>query len=559
MANKPVKVNLKRLVSRKEVLDLVNALSIFSGSTAILDDGGKVIYGDAGLLFSNRHPVELEDKIIGWVNGDERASLIAQLLSYMVTVEAEKKSLGRETLEKYKEITMLYSITEMLATNLDPKEVAQLIVIEGKKLVKADNISVMLVNEESGCLEVICALKSVSHPRTSMKAGEGIAGRVLLSGVAELVSDVRFDTRYIAGSNDVLSLMCAPLKIKDKVIGVVNVSSLQPDFYTSGDLKLLSALALQLAAAIENARLFSNLEKALAQEKKARQEQEELNIAYSRFVPHEFLNHLKRESITDVQLGDQSLLEMTVLFSDIRSFTSLSEKMTPEENFRFINSYLKDMEPIVNKYNGFIDKFIGDAIMALFNSGADDALDSAISMLQTLSQYNRVRKRHGQEQLRIGIGLNTGPVILGIVGGYNRMDGTVISDAVNLASRIEGLNKIYGSNLLISGRTYKRLKDPSKYHIRFIGQVKVKGKTEFVKVYEVFDADLPEVKSAKLLTKDNFEKACAMFYHRDLRTKNKKDLQEAMRLFGECLAQNPGDNIAGKYTEQCRELLNKGE
>ena len=165
--------------------------------------------------------------------------------------------------------------------------------------------------------------------------------------------------------------------------------------------------------------------------------------AFERFVPQEFLRILNKESITDVQLGDQIQEEMTVLFSDIRDFTLLSEKMTPEENFKFTNSYLSRMEPSIRAYHGFVDKFIGDAIMALFPTNAQDAVQAAVDMLQALFEYNQDRSKVHYDPIRVGIGINTGALMLGTVGGQSRMDGTVISDAVNLASRIESMTGVY--------------------------------------------------------------------------------------------------------------------
>ncbi|MBD1810413.1 AAA family ATPase, partial [Microcoleus sp. FACHB-DQ6] len=121
----------------------------------------------------------------------------------------------------------------------------------------------------------------------------------------------------------------------------------------------------------------------------------QLNQAYERFVPNQFLHFLNKSSIIDVELGDQVQLEMSVLFSDIRDFTTLSESMTPEENFRFINSYLSRMEPVINENNGFIDKYIGDAIMALFSGEADNAVKAGIAMLQSLVEYNQHRANSG--------------------------------------------------------------------------------------------------------------------------------------------------------------------
>jgi len=273
----------------------------------------------------------------------------------------------------------------------------------------------------------------------------------------------------------------------------------------------------------------------------------QLNKAYERFVPNQFLHFLEKSSIIDVELGDQVQLEMSVLFSDIRDFTTLSESMTPEDNFRFINSYLSRMEPVINQNNGFIDKYIGDAIMALFSGDADHAVIAGIAMLQGLVEYNQNRANFGCGPIQIGIGINTGTLMLGTVGGQNRMDGTVISDAVNLASRVESLTKNYGVALLITHPTYSRLKNPSQYAIRTLDTVKVKGKSEAVTVYEVFDADGLEIKEGKLATLELFAEALAIY--------SEGKFAEAARLFSECWRQNQGDRVAKIYWERCQSAL----
>jgi len=268
-----------------------------------------------------------------------------------------------------------------------------------------------------------------------------------------------------------------------------------------------------------------------------------LNKAYERFIPRQFLNLLDKKSIIEVALGDHVEKEMSILFADIRGFTELSEKISPHENFKFINAYLCRMEPAITENNGFIDKYIGDAIMALFVGSADDALKAGIAMLERLNDYNETRQRPERPPIKIGVGINTGVLMLGTVGGQNRMDGTVISDAVNLASRIEGLTKTYGISLLITEYSYHKLKNSSKYHIREVDRVKVKGKTKGVTVYEVFDADLPEVKNLKIQTLDDFE-AGFKFYHDDV-------LDEAHCCFERVLAVNPADQVAQIYLERC--------
>ncbi|MEG4582312.1 AAA family ATPase [Microcoleus sp. MON1_C5] len=273
----------------------------------------------------------------------------------------------------------------------------------------------------------------------------------------------------------------------------------------------------------------------------------QLNKAYERFVPNQFLQFLEKSSIIDVELGDQVQLEMSVLFSDIRDFTTLSESMTPEDNFRFINSYLSRMEPVINGNNGFIDKYIGDAIMALFSGEADNAVKAGIAMLQSLVEYNQQRANFGCAPIQIGIGINTGTLMLGTVGGQNRMEGTVISDAVNLASRVESLTKNYGVSLLITQSTYSRLENLSQYAIRTLDTVKVKGKSELVTVYEVFDAEPPEIKAGKLATLELFAEALEIY--------SEGKLAEAARLFAECWGQNQGDRVAKIYWERCQSTL----
>jgi|GEM_PF-891962 len=273
------------------------------------------------------------------------------------------------------------------------------------------------------------------------------------------------------------------------------------------------------------------------------QELDELNTAYERFVPQKFLSLLDKHSILEVQLGDQVEKEMTILFSDIREFTSLSENMTPQDNFKFINAYLTRMEPIIAQHNGFIDKYIGDAIMALFPN-VDDAVQAALGMLNRLTQYNLTRGRPGRPIIKIGIGLNTGLLMLGTVGGENRMEGTVISDAVNLASRVEDLTKIYDTTLLITEQTYLKLTDPWAYQIRVIDAVIPKGKSEEVTIYEIFDADSPKSLNLKYETREDFELGFVLYHS--------EEVNEAKVLFEKVLAINQHDKAAQVYLKRCK-------
>jgi class 3 adenylate cyclase len=268
----------------------------------------------------------------------------------------------------------------------------------------------------------------------------------------------------------------------------------------------------------------------------------ETNLSIERFVPQAFLAIMGKPSIVSVMLGDNKRQNMTVLFSDIRNFTTLSEKMTPDENFAFINSYLERMGPVIRDHHGFIDKYIGDAIMALFEN-ADDALRASLAMMDTLAEFNAERRAGGLEPVGIGVGLNTGSLMLGTIGEKHRMDGTVISDAVNLASRVESLTKVYKVGILISRHTYDELADPKVYDIRPIDVVVVKGKTEPVTLFEVFERDDPAARAAKRQTRD--------FLLAGVEALVRNDTQIARRNFEESLALLPGDPAATNLLKSC--------
>jgi len=270
-----------------------------------------------------------------------------------------------------------------------------------------------------------------------------------------------------------------------------------------------------------------------------------MNTANARFVPRQFLEFLGKENLTDIELGDQVQKEMTILFSDIRSFTELSEGMTPKENFDFINHYLGYMEPVIGANNGFIDKYIGDAIMALFGDSVEDAIDAAIDMRRALTEFNDDRLSEGQPPVDCGIGIHTGNLMLGIVGGEGRIDGTVISDAVNLASRLEGLTKIYKTSVIISEDTLLKIKDPSNYNYRFLDVARVKGKREATYLYEIIDGEGELMRKLKLETLPLYNQGIELF--------KKKLYTQAASVFDKVLLVNPEDAAARLYYNRCND------
>jgi hemerythrin len=304
-------------------------------------------------------------------------------------------------------------------------------------------------------------------------------------------------------------------------------------------------------------RLRARLEAEIATRQGVEQRLVELQSAYSRFVPPQLLELLGKESILDVDWGNQAEKKMTILFSDIRGFASMSERMSPQQCFDFINEYLSFMEPVVLAHGGFIDKYIGDSVMALFPARGDDALRGALGMLAELDRFNAQRsiqqsefsfehpERRTGSDVHIGIGMNSGLLMLGVIGGSNRMEVTVISDAVNLASRVETLTKTYQTPILITQHTLNSIRHSGDFSIRFIDRVRVRGKHLAQSIYEVFDADPAALKAAKLASRDTFEDALAHYHFRRM--------DEALTLFSDCLERTPGDTPAAVYWQRCRQ------
>jgi class 3 adenylate cyclase len=322
---------------------------------------------------------------------------------------------------------------------------------------------------------------------------------------------------------------------------------LNPLFRLRGQAETIAAGKLDLAIADTErrdeigslARSFASMRDAV---RRTILDLKEVNASIERFVPRAFLALIDKPSIVTVKLGDNKRRNMTVLFSDIRNFTGLSEQMTPDENFAFINAYLERMGPVIRTHRGFIDKYIGDAIMALFEE-ADHAVAAGLAMLETLAAYNAERRTRGVLPIQIGVGINSGSLMLGTIGEKDRMDGTVISDAVNLAARIESLTKTYGINLLISQNTYDQLADPRAHDIRPIDVVIVRGKTQPVAIFEVFDWNLPEDHAAKSRTRELLIAGVeALARH---------DGAAARREFERALALFPGDPAALKLLKCC--------
>ena len=272
-----------------------------------------------------------------------------------------------------------------------------------------------------------------------------------------------------------------------------------------------------------------------------------LRDSFKRFVPFEFLALLGKTSIQDVNASDNVSLNMHVMFTDLRDFTQMSESMGAQAVFALLNEYLGVMEPQIATAGGFINQYQGDAIMALFSGESDRAVQGAIRMWEALGALNKERAQRGETSLRIGIGINSGELLLGAIGSTTRLDSNVVGDAPNLASRVEGMTKVYGARVLISGSTHAHLSRRSDFTLRELDRVIVAGKTEPVEVYELLDVDPEELREQKTRSAARFAQG--------LRCYRAGEFRDARLIFADCLVKAPLDEAAALYIGRCVELI----
>ncbi len=292
------------------------------------------------------------------------------------------------------------------------------------------------------------------------------------------------------------------------------------------------------------ARLRGEQEAKLDAQEALNAELKKINEATSRFVPYEFLRSLGKESVLDVELGDGVEKEVSVFFSDIRSYTTLSEKMSPQENFEFLNQYLGRVGPIIQTHDGFVNQYYGDGIMALFQASPLDALQASIEIHQNLHEFNQWRSQQAFEPIRIGIGLHTGSLLMGVIGDAQRMDASVVSDTVNTAARMEGLTKLYGASIVLSEKSMQQIPEAQRPAYRYLGRVQVKGRAGALGIYECFAGDPVALQVLKTQTLAHFEAA--------LKAYQNQQFAEAIRQLEKLLQHSPQDQAARHYLHLCR-------
>ncbi len=451
----------------------------------------------------------------------DRAAI--EVIDRTMAIEVEKRDLAAEVLDRYRELNLLYDLAEKLTECHDIPGIGRLVLEEANKVAPSAWGRIYLIDETQR--SVVASLGELELP------GElPLVERIVETGRGEVLDDL--------GEGHLLrSWIASPIKSRVGTLGILVLGAALPQAYDSGTLKLVTSLAGQAAPAIESARLTAD-QRALAR-------------SFARFVPDEFLGALQHRSVTEVDTGDHAEKHMSVFFSDIRAFTTLVEGKEPDESYRFINEYLSKMEPGIRRHDGFVAEVVGDAIMALFDDGgADNSVQAAIACQQALRDYNRTREAAGESPVVCGIGISSGPLMLGTIGSPERIKCGVIGDAVNTAARVEALTKIYGAQILITHHTRDQLVDKEAYLMRPVDRVRAKGKSLPMVLYEVLDAFSDEEKSLRLAARSAYLRGWALY--------QEAKPSEALGAFADAMRLDPTDRLSRLYLGRCWQLLEHG-
>jgi len=543
------RVSLKNIVGKKNEINtaVLALMDQLKEVTWIEDENGKLLLGDPTETPGSSFPVNLDNEIIGWVKGDEKSLMIANLLAYLAEKEAEKKKLGTEVLSLYQELNVIYNFSEQLTETIDPDVIAQLTLEQAVHSIPSHSGVIVLWNEEKKQLVVPARSGEQLFNEEQLRNNPGVLLKIGLSGQSEIITDLSLLKQKGIIENDVHSLIYAAMKVKHRIMGAIILAGKNVEQYSAAHLKLLVTLALQSSTAIESAMLY---EKNIREAREREEAMLRIHEVTKKFVPLEFIRSLGKETLTDVKLGDQVEKIVTVLFTDIRDFTTLSEKMTPEENFHFVSSFNARLGPVIRSNNGFINQYLGDSIMAIFPENPEDALRAAVGMQKAVNDLNKERKELGLPSIRAGIGMHTGSLIMGITGDEFRMDAATISDTVNTAARIESLTKYYKSPLLLSDHTLQYLNEQNGFHFRHLGSVRLKGKNNLLSIIECINGFEELQFERKLQTISLFSTAMSNYHE--------QQFENALQLFQTILTNDPDDLTAHYFLTNTKKYLREG-
>ncbi|HEY4242639.1 MAG TPA: adenylate/guanylate cyclase domain-containing protein [Kofleriaceae bacterium] len=387
---------------------------------------------------------------------------------------ADEKNLRRD----YERLRIGHELARAVGSELDLDKLLPKILDKAFELVGADR-GVILLTDDKGELQPRFVKTRSGKSDPNIVLSKTVMGEVVNNKAAVLSSDATMDARF-SGAHSIImqgirSTMTLPLLYGGELLGIMHLDSLfTSNAFTEKDLQVCTGMAAQAAISIQNARLASRIEK-----------EAQTRAQISRLIPPSVVEQVLKGELVIEKGGRVS--EVTMLFSDIRGFTTMSDGRPPQEIVNTLNEYFEVMVDILFQFSGTLDKFVGDEIIGLF--GAPIALEDApykavacaVAMFQALEEFNRTRASENQPALRIGVGINTGNVITGSIGSTRALQYTAIGDAMNVASRL--VNVAGSGDIIISEDTFKHV--IGRVEATQLPPVKVKGKAEELRVYRV--------------------------------------------------------------------------
>lgn len=509
MPRKALRHVIKKDQQSQKILDgLCDVLAI---NIYVISEDGKITYGQDGPTLTKEFKIIVNGDSVATVRSDDdKGEKMADLISLLLHKELDKKKIGSEVLGLYREINMIYSFSEKISEKIDSSSIAEIALKEASQIIDCTSGSFLMYDPARDRVIQAGAFGQEVGEQSDVDKYTQLIRLLIEKGTSAIVP--ADSLKDFAELSELRSLMYAPLKVKHRILGLIMLGHSSEKEFTAAELKLLTTIALQSASAIESAHLY---EKGIQEAQDREDAIRKIHEVSSKFVPFEFIRSLGKNNLTEVSLGDQVEREVTVLFADIRDFTSLSETMPPEQNFLFVNGFNERMGPIIREHGGFINQYLGDGFMALFPGGSLDALRASVAMHRALEIYNQQRKEKDRGPIRIGIGMQSGKLIMGITGDVERMDAATISDTVNTAARVESLSKHYGTSILLTDDCKQQLPDNHEFDFRYLGLVQVKGRKKPLRLFECINGDAKALYKHKMDTLPLFNEAMDQYFDRE--------------------------------------------
>ncbi len=536
---------LKNILRRQQashqlIASLCDSLKV---RIAVISDGGRLLFGQPDPSQAHSFPISENGSHVAVLKSDKtEGQQIADLINVLATKELEKRKIGSEVLGLYREINMIYDFSEKISEKIDIHSLAQIALQEAGQIIDSSHGRLFLYAPEDDEIKIAASFGPAQDDPPYDKEQDHLLRQIIERGTSAIVPYHELVKYPLLGF--LKTLMYAPLKVKNRTLGILMLGSDEETEFTAAALKLLTTVSLQTASAIESVHLY---EKGLQEAREREEAIRKIHDISTKFVPYEFIHSLGKKTLTEINLGDQVERKVTVMFCDIRDFTSFSEALAPEDNFLFINAFNKRMGPIVRKNNGFINQYLGDGFMAIFPGKTIDALKAAVEMHRSLEAYNVERQEKNWRAIRMGVGMQTGKLIMGITGDIERMEAATISDTVNTAARIEGLSKHYGTSILLTGDCMSELNPANQFDFRYLGLVQVKGRKKPLEIFECINGDPGDLYGLKIETLGIFDEGMEQYF--------KREFAMSALTFQQVLKQNPADKTARLFLNRSANLI----